>query len=106
MLLGSTRSIGPSARLGGTTPTDTTPASGAVDAETSSALWRRRGTTPMTSRPASRTRPIRKLHAVLDSGIAGLPGCWLVVEKVFARRTPAEDAVDERDEEQRGEGCH
>src|SRR5438093_3090259 len=100
MLLGSTRSIGPSARFGGTTPTDSTPASGAVEAATSSALWRRRGTTPITTSPTSRARPMRRLHVVFDSGIDGL------LQEILARRTPAEDAVDQRNEEQRGEGRH
>src|SRR5207302_1187636 len=62
------------ARLGGTTPTDTTPVSGAVEAATSSAFWRRRGTTPMTSSPTSKARPIRRLHVVFVSGIARLLG--------------------------------
>jgi len=66
MLLGSTRSVGPSARPGATTLTDTTPASGAVEAATSSAFWRRRGTTPMTSSMTSSTTPMRRLHAVRD----------------------------------------
>src|SRR5437762_7809420 len=102
MLLGSTRSIGPSARVGGTTPTDTTPASGAVEAATSSAFWRRRGTTPMTSSMTPSARPMRRLHVVRDLGIVH---SWVDIVAV-PRRAPAEDAVDQRNEEERGEGRH
>jgi len=69
MLLGSRRSVGPSAGRGGTTLTDTSPASGAVEAAPSSAFWRRRGTTPMTSSAASRARPESRNHVVRDLGI-------------------------------------
>src|SRR5216683_553484 len=94
MLLGSTRSIGPSARRGATTLTGTSPASGAVEAATSSAVSCRRGTTPMTSATTSSATPMRKLQAVRDSGIDRfLPWC-----------TAAEHAVDDRNEPEGGEG--
>src|SRR3989441_9345864 len=69
MLLGRTRSIGPSARRGGTTLTGTSAASGAVEAATGSAFWRQRGTTPMTSSATSSTRAVMRLHIVRDLGI-------------------------------------
>ncbi len=69
MLLGSTRSIGPSDRFGGATLTWTRPASGAADAATSSAFWRSRGSTPIPSRVTASTIPMSRLHVVRDLGI-------------------------------------
>src|SRR5947207_9327952 len=62
----------------------------------------------MTTSMASTTTAIRRLQVVRDSGIDRLP-CWRragVREKVLPRRPPAEHAVDDRDEEERGEGGH
>src|SRR5258708_35221207 len=102
MLLGSRRSFGPSARRGVATLTGTRPASGAVAAATRSDSSRRRATMPMTSSVTSSVTPMRRLQPVFDSGMARL----LFGEKVLARRSPAQDAVDDRDEEQRGKGRH
>src|SRR5438874_13715601 len=111
MLLGSTSSLGPSARRGVTTLTGTTPASGAVAAATRSVLSRRRGTMPMTSSVTSSATAMRTVQPVLDSGMRRLLCGRSVVtrgvaEKVLARRTPAQNAVDDRNEKERGKGRH
>src|SRR2546427_9222864 len=69
MLLGNRRSVGPLAGRGGTTLTDTSPASGAVEAATSSEFSRTRGTTPIMKTASSSTTPTITLHVVRDSGI-------------------------------------
>src|ERR687888_2127681 len=101
MLLGSTSSVGPSARFGATTLTDTNPASGAVAAATRSALFCRRGSTPITISRTPSVRLIKRPHPVFDSGMAGF-----LREEVLPWRPPAQEAVDDRDEEQRGERRH
>src|SRR5919109_4302131 len=101
MLLGSVRSLGPSARRGVATLTDTTPASGAVAAATRSARSRMRGTTPMTTSVTPSATPISRPHPFFDSGIGRI-----LREKVLARRTPAQDAVDDGNQEERGECRH
>src|SRR5437867_12139981 len=111
MLLGSRRSFGPSARRGVATLTGTRPASGAVAAATRSDSSRRRGTMPMTSSVTSSATPMRTREPVFDSGMARLLSGRAMVgrgvrEKVLARRSPAQNAVDDRHEEQGGKGRH
>src|SRR5207253_5777162 len=57
---------------------------------------------PMTSSVTSSITPMRTPQPVFDSGMARL----LFGEKVLARRSPAQNAVNDGDEEQRGEGRH
>src|SRR5437762_12218945 len=101
MLLGSSRSLGPSGWRGATTLTEITPASGAVAAATRSDCSRSRGTMPMTSSVTSATTPMRTAHPLFDSGMTRL-----LCEKVLPRRSATQNAVDDRDEEQRGKRGH
>src|SRR5919108_4353379 len=98
MLLGSSRSPGPSGRRGVATLTAIRWVSGAVAAATRSERSRTRGTMPTASSMTSSATPTRSVHPFFDSGMTRL-----LREKIFARCTPAQNAVDDRDQEQRGE---
>src|SRR6266571_3077338 len=114
MLLGSTRSVGPSERRGRTRLTGTRPESGAVAAALSSVFCRRRGTTPIATSTMRTVRPTTAAHVfgflgmygLLDSARRGAVFRFGLAEKVLPRRTTAQQAVHDRHEEQGGERRH
>src|SRR5260370_26109403 len=96
MLLGGRRSVGWSARRGSTRLTGTTSGSGAVDAATRCAFWRRRGATPIASSTTRTNRPMSAVQVFFD----------LAIQVILLRGTTPKQAVHEGPEEQRGERRH
>src|SRR5260370_13583712 len=93
MLLGRTRSVGPSARRGSTRLTGTTSGSGAVDAATRSAFWRRRGATPIASSTTRTNRPMSAVQVFFD----------LAIQVILLRGPTAQQEFNEGDTDQRDE---
>src|SRR5260370_42109985 len=96
VLVGRTRSVGPSARRGSTRLTGTTSGSGAVDAATRSAFWRRRGATPIASSTTRTNRPMSAVQVFFD----------LAIQVILLRGTTAKQTVHEGHEAPRGERRH